>query len=468
MSLTKLSKVIDYTPRLESFGGRHIHIKQKSSTATTTATAANYEGIAADLTNVYIGLYGNKILIDLPTGGHKQFLNPHGGYLLFSLRHLCFEYDDAANANKQTVNATLSYYAGCVINTFEILYDGKVIERIENYNVLVPFLLDNYFDDTQLTNGWGYSGYDAGRVGVELEEYDETDATTQAATTHTFAVPIVASGLLGTTAQKYLPLGLMKGKLSIRLTLENPTVALNGISTANHTLEENHYFLSDVYYVGEILEVDEIGYNLILAHADELGEYKWNTTVYDNHEFDLEDGGTEHKFRIQPRNDNVKSIYCLFTEGDTSLLTANLLSDRHLNEINQYYWELITQTGSRIQFPDTRVDMEGNSTTGNNAEAYYNLLKALHAIGMQDHNINYNYANFVDDTATPNLATAGAIGLNLDKYPFLDDTLTCGHDLSSSDIDLNIKSDGNWFSRTNFFVHQDVTCIIRNGKLIVE
>ena len=171
---------------------------------------------------------------------------------------------------------------------------------------------------------------------------------------HTFV-----SGIVGSLAQRLIPVYSINNNISLRVTL-NPSA--RGLLMANGN--PNWYIDNIEFHCNFINLKDEIIHEIMPAD----GVYKWNTTSATSFQAVLASGVTVVEQLLPFKLTSLKSIYTRF-RPQSALTTANYpLNNRYNYAIFDYQYRIGSQN-----YPQTQVKCSDHGYT----EAFYELQKSF-------------------------------------------------------------------------------------------
>lgn len=202
---------------------------------------------------------GNLIQITIPKMD-KAFLNCATNCLTFNCNVTL-----TAGATNQIVAANnRAWFYGCAWAPFRryVLKQSGAsdLDQIDNVNVLVSKVLDLTMNPVEkiVNVAMGFHNTNASlNVGHEFIPTANIATGTSQTITASFSIPLI--GILGQT-DKFIPLNT--ADLEINLTVEQVSEALARIVPADATVS---YSISNVEFVGEILQLEDSGYQQLLA-----------------------------------------------------------------------------------------------------------------------------------------------------------------------------------------------------------
>ena len=171
------------------------------------------------------------ILIDIPCGRPNTFLDQSQSYLKMKVAIA-------------TQNAEFDGNASSIISRLDIYHASNLIESITDYNVLASLL----FDFSCGSDTW----YSTCNILMGSSATVNREGLAVAAASSAYVCLPLISGVVGTLADKYLPLGEMSGgDLRLEITLASDDVGLvNAVDGVVMTV-------SEVEFVCQIVELSD-------------------------------------------------------------------------------------------------------------------------------------------------------------------------------------------------------------------
>eukprot|EP00873_Tetraselmis_striata_P039775 jgi/Tetstr1/460039/TSEL_005359.t1 len=364
---------------------------------------------------------GDTVQLTIPCGNKGEFLNTRQSYLKFKLHNL-----DSTAGNSMT----LDYSAHSVIRLLEVVYGSNVLEYIDQYPVLMALLEDSQGDTLQAA--WGGSVTE-GRSNTG----PRTGATIGGGSEITVCLPL-CSGVLGTMASKYIPVGdMVRNHLRMNLTLASKEDLQ--VSTA-----ARDWAVSDVEFCAEIVKLDA-GVASAISQANS-GGYRIPMTTFSNHASSVESGSTLCNTLISGNYRSLKTIFSVFrlqgNIGDGTKKTVTLRTNP-FGDTGRWQYDV----GGQL-VPQKPVD--------SNAEAFAELQKAFHAFGSVEHHGQIRDSTWVAAEGTYVLAQ------DLETQSHKSMVSESGVDVSTATIYLKAQFSGALAAavRVDSFTHQDAILFI--------
>ena len=314
----------------------------------------------------------------------NSFLNGQNSYLCFTYR-LQGSYEAAKTA--QITNGTGASF----IRNLETIAGSTSLELIQDYNTLACLV-----DDFQTANR-------KTKLGSILEDASTT-ATKQG---HSRGIGTDSSGgftekrriciplmsvALGTLQDKYFPVGTDVG-LRLRLTFEDPIIALKSNLSTSALKQGLGYILEDITYEAEMLESDPATYNAIVNEAG--GVMKVSGTGVSSFQTTIQAGSTKNTILIPARYSSVRNYFTTMRLSDDvggiSAATKNSSGCRVRDNLEQYQYRIHGKP-----YPNLPVSVD--AYTG--AEVMCEILKSFHSLHntAQDIVVDNNYFTQNDST----------------------------------------------------------------------
>lgn len=353
---------------------------------------------------------GNVVRIKIPTGIYGEYLDPQQSYLRFKINNKTL--GPAGAEGRAQIAVKLDNNASCVIKKLEVygLNGSQQLYVCDNYNVLVNMLRDfneSTADRTTLNSILTGSNYNGGGYTEGVQIVAEGSQT---------FIHVPLCPLFG---EKLLPLGVLNQDLEIRITLETAVNAL--VCSANTHIPD--YSLTDVAYVGQIIQCDSQTHEAVMASNG--GMFAWKGSGFYHHQALKSANAVSSKFLIPFNFSSLRTIY--LSKRAEALLALNSagLSDRTTvgTDLSYQY-----QIGSSY-VPQKPI----NLNTENISECLCENLRALHALNRSAYGSIINPTNFT-------ISGGDAHGRHMimtELETFSHDTLTNGTDTVNSNVFYN-------------------------------
>lgn len=380
----------------------------------------------------FTGQNSSVIKIEVPLSIPGQYMDPTQTFLKLSV----------AVQTGSTVTVDNMIYS--IFDQMQISHNGVVLESIQQYGHLCNLLGD-------LTVGPSVRNQDLNILAGTSASNNQTGISLASDSTKTwFCIPLV-SGILGIQQKKFIPVGRMKGTLSLDLTLSPYGMNCNVNTTALT------YTVQDVELMAHIVQVNPRAEEMIHQQAVTIGRgyYQIPCTSWRNFSSSVSHGNTAASVLIPVKVQSLKNMLvsqrlqtaCTDISGSKNYAPARL----GCTDFATYWFRV----GSQM-VPSRQVT--------NVVEAYAELLKSLH---------NFNFTTPTQLTrATYNTGSAFAIGLECESFSHRSSEIHSG--LSTRDISLFLEIA--WTGaisanrRLDFFCNHDLLLLIDDsiGQATVE
>ena len=342
---------------------------------------------------------GDQVHFSLACGRRGAFLDCKATYLKFTI------------TNSDATALALDHSAHSAIQLLEIYYGSTQLEYINQYNALVTALLD-----TQSTSGRTKhqgeitEGASDVRAGVSIAGNGSI----------TVCIPLV-SGIIGSLAEKYLPVGMMT-RDNLRLSLTLPQK-----NDLQHSAASVDWTISDMKLQCEYVMINsEVARQVEMMSPQGLRIPMTSFSVQSN---TVPAGGNQANILLSGNFRSVKTLLTIFRVGNNLGAAGNIkaISSR-VNPIQSTgYWQF--DVGG-FKVPQTPV--EGD------VETFLELQKAFH-------NYNNMDGHGIHTPTTWSAATTGSflIGQDLDHFSGKSMLAESGVDVSTSSVYLEAKFSGN-------------------------
>ena len=344
----------------------------------------------------------------IPTANKASFSPGDLAVAYIPARRNCFldtsqSYLRMTYKNNEGTNAIYMDTCGaCGINRLDIFSGSNLVESVQAYNVLYNYLIDMQLNSSErvaLSATYGTCGTFASAYGPR------NGAKITTGNQLTTCMPIL-SGLVGTLAEKYLPLSLADD-IRLEFTIEQNNIAFcyAAAPTAGTT-----WTITNMELELCIIEMSSEGMNMIESVSPFSQPVYLHASSYRHFTSTLATAQTGQITHLVPaRFASVKSLHCLPRRNtESSGSTSYSLSSRINPLITSYQWRI----GSLL-VPQKQVQLKNSNTTGGYAEAFMELQRAFHATSHAEFagscgSYCYNVAD-VADTATGDGSTANSV-----------------------------------------------------------
>lgn len=371
------------------------------------------------------------ILIDIPCGRPNTFLDQSQSYLKMKVAIA-------------TQNAIFDGTASSIISRLDIYHASNLIESITDYNVLASLLFDfscgsdTWFSTCNVMMG---SSSATNRQGLAVA----------AAASATVCLPLI-SGVVGTLADKYLPLGEMSGgDLRLEITLASDDVGL--VNAVDGTVMT----VSEVEFVCQIVELsDDAGRQIRQMNG---GNYQIHGTSFRGYTNSMSAVAGTQSLLVPARFTSLKSLL-VATRNSASAVAAlaHSVSGRSRDNISSAQ----LRVGS-LSVPQKAIDCTTVS------EPFAELLKAFHAISISDYSTLVNRTTYDSaNSAAADHTYAWAIGFELESFSLKNDVLQSGINSISQNIflDLTCSTALTAAYTINTFACIDHMLTVQNGIMV--
>ena len=297
--------------------------------------------------------------------------------------------------------------------------DGSELERVDNYNLIWNVM-------TQCQVGENHSATLMNAMeAVPTVAGDNTSVTNTNGQSRGYSVKLM-SALLNNS--KMIPLGFVAGGgLVLELTLDSDQIAVwNNLGT------QGTYSISDVNYVGQVVEMEE-GFNQSFrAMLGSSGGIQWAGSTFRGHNYSfLSAVSGNANIPVSERAKSIKSLYTILRvnsgASDQFSATGYTLSRRTSNDVTSYQVKI----GSNV-WPSQPI--KGSQTDASQFVA--ELVKSFSALGDVRQGSSIDEDNFLE--TDPASAYGSAVyAIDLETYPQSTDILESG--INSSDLALPIN-----------------------------
>jgi hypothetical protein len=310
---------------------------------------------------------GRVIMFNIPCGRRGQFLSPRASYFKFRVNN----YNTTAGAI-----LTLDYSAQALISRLEVYHGSNLLEQISEYNVLAHILKDIQSGaDHQLTVGSALEGISGTRTGEGIAIASAANNPTR----RVYSIQLL-SGLIGGLQEKYLPVGEMVGDLRLELTLAGANDPFTSPNAPNWTVDQMELIL-------EYVELSDTATAMVAQQNP--GGYMLSFDSFANYSSTLGSGVSSMNVLIPARYSVLKTLFTSIRSDANKTAANRTITDREniFSDTGEWYYAI----GGK-NMPSTPVK--------NTAEAYGEMMKAMHALGSVAAPTVCNFASWTTDAHT--------------------------------------------------------------------
>ena len=270
------------------------------------------------------------------------------------------------------------------IRNLETIAGSTSLELIQDYNA-VACLVDD-FQPANRKIKLGSILEDASTTQAKQGQSRSIAATTADGFTEKrrICLPLI-SMVMGTTGDNYYPLNTDTG-LRLRLTFEDPLIALKSNLTTDALKSGLGYILEDITYEAEYLTTDPSTYNAIVREAG--GVMKVSGTGVSSFQTTVQAGSTKNTILVPARYSSVRNYFTMMRPsndvGGITAATKNSTGCRVRDNLEAYQYRI-----HGVPYPNLPVSVD--AYTG--AEAMCEVLKCFHSLHntAQDIVVDKNY-----------------------------------------------------------------------------
>ena len=372
---------------------------------------------------------GSVINIDIPAGRPGEYLRATESSLMFTITN---SGASAANAN----DAMLDGGAWAVIKKLEIFHGAALLESIDNYNILHSMLYD-------VTTSQAY------RTGVgNLIHGTNTSANVGSITSTVIkGVTIAESGgkvhvalqlascLVGTLAERMIPLGLLSADIRLRIELASDASAYYHASAGAAPVIKYTDFEYNAVLVALDPSVDQA------VASENSGVLSMHTSSFRSYTHTVTNGAVFDVLQLPVRYSSLRyMLHALQPSSNAADKQSYSIGARETANVIQLQYRM----GSLL-VPQRPLKMS-SGLTGNGAELTEQLLRIfgkLQSMGDDFGVVMTDKSIFLKNDVSAN-ATLGTAILGCDLNAFggnLDDLANSGQNLLSTPVSLEITFD---------------------------
>jgi hypothetical protein len=445
----------------------------------------------------------SQVILEIPTGrGKNMYLDQSQCYYKFSVQVSTTAASSVGGAGVYVDNSANSFIAQ------QYVYNGgNQLEFINQYGQLANYLIDNTMSKSQkagmagmigansytnlacvATNAAVSYGGSASTSIINQIEGDRSGMSLAGTTTigtspcYTFTLPIL-SGIIGANSSKMLPLSALKAPLRIELFLAAADDALySGTSGAGCT-----YQIVNFELITTTVEIDSE-----MPLQDPQRPIYISTSSYRQANASLASTQASEWTTILPfKFTSMNSLYARFRNMASSVQGANSTAGYRLSSsINPNISNFYLRIGQSL-VPNKPVYLMNGYLVGSGAEGLAEIQKSFHSLSSitgepaysaKEYNVSattysngqWLLANVPGSKAAGNIdtfANAFSIGLELQSFANVSDTILCGVNTQNTQIfftaviasGLTAGGTNSYSYSVDFFCGYDMTLIIQDG-----
>ena len=318
---------------------------------------------------------GRVVMFNIPCGRRGQFLSPRASYFKFRLN------------NYGTTTLTPDYSMHSIIQRLELYHGSSLLEQISEYNVLAHILkdissgLDHHYSVGSALEG---TSDDTARVGEPIAARVAAGPPIQPRT-RVFTIQLLSGllGLIGGLHEKYLPVGEMVGDLRLELTLAN----LNDPFTVPVATDVPNWSISEMEMILEYVELSDTATEMVAQQNP--GGFMLSFDSFANYSSTLANGSFSTNTLIPARYSVLKTLFTSIRSDTNKAVNTRTITDREnlFQDAREWYYSI----GGK-NMPATPVKTS--------AEAYGEMMKALHALGSVTSTTTLNFGSWTSDAHT--------------------------------------------------------------------
>jgi hypothetical protein len=276
---------------------------------------------------------------------------------------------------------------------------------------------------------------------------------------------VLPSGVVGSLAQKALPLALMSNSsLYIKLKL---APALVVFTSPNDVATGLSYTVSDVYYNAKITTLPNDVNNKLMQTIASSGVVNLPAVSYKTEKKGLSAQSTLFNDKFGYQFSSVKNFLFWFQNQGTS--NGTTLSSRSVSTRSKANMKSFYLTINGVQYPSQAIEGYNNM--------YANLLRAFDSLTDTNSGGVINYSNYTNDliTTASDVFSADALnqkrfigGLDLDKFNLSSEVIMSGLKTHGMTVNLFINFNAPTTDATVLYsgVMYDVLYTISDGRMV--
>jgi len=375
-------------------------------------------------------LPGVQMIFMIPGGRRNTYLDTTQSYLKFTIVNL-----DTTIGNTMTLDRS----GACFINRLDVFgNDGSLLlETIQNYNVLYSYLLDFQMN---VASSFGLSSMLGTGTTATNDLTDRTGNSIPGTNGRlTVCIPII-SGVVGTLADKCLPLGKLSSDIRLEFTLETMLNSVSYLNTGTATWQ-----IVSAEIEAQIIELSDEAQSMVNSTIAPESPIYLHGSSFRSYIGNISAAG-QFSILISARFASLKTLIVL-PRRSTEISGANnqvsySLSSRVNPNIASYWFRI----GSSI-VPQKAVDLYNTNTTGGYAQAFAEVMKSWHGLNHCEYGtiLSYPEYNVAETAIALDQVTAGATAANsytngfaiaqeLESFAQRSDVLISGLNTNSSTV----------------------------------
>jgi len=400
-----------------------------------------------------------QIIFMIPGGRRNTFLDTTQTYLKLTIQN-----NDATNA------FILDRCGACVISRLDVFgNDGSILlETIQNYNILYNYILDF---QTNIASSFGLSSMLGTGVTATNVVTERQGNTVPASGRMTVCIPII-SGVVGTLADKCLPLGKLASDVRLEFTLDS--VANSVVYAAQAAV--TGWTIISAEIEAQIIELSDEAQSMVNSTISPESPIYLHGSSFRSYIGNISSAG-QFSILISARFASLKTLIIL-PRRSTEISIANSYSAAsRVNPNISSYWFRI---GSSI-VPQKAVDLYNTSTTGGYAQAFAEVMKSWHGLNHCEYGTSLSFSQYniaetavaadtvvVGATAATSFQNAFAIAQELESFAQRSDVIISGLNTNSSTVffEGNVSAAPNAAYTINMYAAYDHILVIEPNGLI--
>jgi len=382
---------------------------------------------------------GTQMIFMIPGGRRNTYFDNTQSYLKLTI----------SNPDTTATNTmALDRCGACFINRLDVFgNDGSMLlETIQNYNILYNYLLDFQMN---AASSFGLSSSLGTGISPTNSITERSGNTIPGGGRLTVCIPIL-SGVIGTLADKCLPLGKLSSDIRLEFTLES---MLNSVSYggAGTTPWSSTWSIISAEIEAQIIELSDEAQSMVNSTIAPESPIYLHGSSFRSYIGNISSAG-QFSILISARFASLKTLIVLPRRSQEIAGNYNqpsyTLSSRVNPNISSYWFRI----GSSI-VPQKAVDLYNTSTCGGYAQAFAELLKSWHAMNHCEAGSNISFPEYnvaetavaADQvivgkggtdaaTASTSYQNAFAIAQELESFAQRSDVLISGLNTNSSTV----------------------------------
>jgi len=405
---------------------------------------------------------GTQMIFMIPGGRRNTYLDNTQTYLKLTIQN-----NDTTIGNTMTLDRS----GACFINRLDVFgNDGSVLlETIQNYNILYTYLLDFQMN---VASSFGLSSMLGTGTTATNDLTDRTGKSIPGTNGRlTVCIPII-SGVVGTLADKCLPLGKLASDIRLEFTLDTLTNSVSYLNAGTST-----WTIISAEIEAQIIELSDEAQSMVNSTISPESPIYIHGSSFRCYIGNIGTTAGQFSVLLSARFASLKTLIVLPRRAsEIGNQVSYTLSSRVNPNISSYWFRI----GSSI-IPQKAVDLYNTSTCGGYAQAFAEVMKSWHGLNHCEYGtiLSYPEYNVAETAVALDQVTAGATAANsytngfaiaqeLESFAQRSDVLISGLNTNSSTVffEGNIQTATTAMYTLNMYASYDHILVIDPNGLI--